>query len=175
MDSFWYILKVLSGKERQLSEQLNEQINSGKIKNVVRFLCPLEKEYVTIKNKKILRERVIYNGYVYFETKHKLNEDELKDFGSLPNVISMFGNKLPIMMNSIDVKRILKDDDLNQHIESKKLKYLIGELVTIKEGAFKTFEGIVSKIVDDKIDIEVKIFGRPTLVTLNQDQIVKTV
>jgi len=174
MDSFWYILKVLSGKERQLTEQLNEQINSGKIKNVSRFLCPLEKEYVTISAKKVLREKVIYNGYVYFETKHKLNEDELKDFGSLPNVISMFGNKLPMLMSSIDVRRILKDDDLDKHIESKKLKFIIGEPVTIKDGAFKSFEGVVSKVVEDKIDVEVKIFGRPTFVTLNQEQIMKS-
>jgi transcriptional antiterminator NusG len=173
MSSKWYLLKVLSGKEKQLTEQLNQQISLGKIKNVTRFVCPIEKEYVNVKNKKILRDKIIYNGYVYFETKNRLNEDELKDFSNIPNVLSMFGNKLPILMNDADVNRIIKDNLLEEHIENKKLKYLIGENVFVKDGPFKTFEGIISKIIDDKIELEIKIFGRSTFVLMNSEQIEK--
>jgi transcriptional antiterminator NusG len=175
MSTRWYVLKVLSGKERQLTEQLNQQISLGKIKNIQRFVCPLEKDYVTVKNKKVARDKVIYNGYVYFESNKTLNEDELKDFSNIPNVISMFGNKLPILMSSSDVNKILKDDILNEHIESKKLKYQTGEFVTIKDGPFKNFEGKVVKLYDDKIDLDVMIFGRPTSVTLHMDQIEKII
>jgi transcriptional antiterminator NusG len=173
MSSKWYLLKVLSGKEKQLTEQLNQQISLGKIKNVMRFVCPIEKEYVTIKNKKILRDKIIYNGYIYFETKNRLNEDELKDLSNYPYVLSMFGNKLPILMNDADVNRIIKDSALEERIENKKLKYFIGDSVSVKDGPFKTFDGKISKIIDDKIELEIKIFGRSTFVLMNFEQIEK--
>lgn len=174
MGNKWYLLKVLSGKEKQLTEHMNQQISLGNLKNVIRFVCPTEKEYVTVKNKKVLRDKIIYNGYVYFESKNKLNEDELKDFSNLPNVLSMFGNKLPLLMSESDVNKILKDSILEERIENKKLKYFIGEPVTVTDGPFKTFEGKISKIVDDKVEVEIKIFGRPTFVSMNFDQIEKT-
>ncbi len=173
MTNKWYLLKVLSGKEKQLTEQLNQRISLGKMKNVTRFVCPIEKEYVTVKNKKILKDRVIYNGYIYFETKNKLNDDELKDLSNIPNVISMFGNKLPILMSDVDVSKIIKDEILDEHIENKKLKYIIGDNIIVKDGPFKTFEGKVSKINDDKLEVEVKIFGRSTFVSLQIEQIEK--
>lgn len=173
MDSYWYVLKVLSGKEKTLAEQLNQQISLGRIRNVKRFICPTEMEYVTVKKKKVLRSKVIYNGYIYFETKNKLNEDELKDFSNVPNVISMFGNKLPMLLSKTDVDKILKDEILEEHVETKKLKYSINEIVIVNDGPFKTFEGTISKIHEDKIDVDIKIFGRATTVSLNKEQIEK--
>lgn len=173
MENYWYVIKVMSGKEKSLTEQLNEQISIGRYNNVVRFLCPIEKEFVSIKNKKILRDKVIYNGYVYFESKNKLNEDELKDFSNIPHVISMFGNKIPLLMNRNDVKKILKDDLLNQHNETKKIMFSVGETIIIKEGAFSSFEGTISGINNDKVDVDVMIFGRKTPVALSIGQISK--
>lgn len=173
MKNFWYVLKVLSGKEKSLTEQLNQQISLGRIKNVNRFVCPIEQEYVTAKNKKFLKSKVIYNGYIYFESPHKLNEDELKEFSNIPNTISMFGNKLPLLLSKTDVEKILKDDILDEHNEHKKTKYLIGEIIIINDGPFKTFEGVVSKINEDKIDVDVKIFGKTTTVSLFEEHILK--
>ena len=39
MESNWYVVKVLPGKERSLNEDFNKQISLGKIKNVIRFVC----------------------------------------------------------------------------------------------------------------------------------------
>ena len=49
MKTYWYLVKVLPGKERQLMEQFNTQIELEEIKNIVRFVCPLEKQYKMIK------------------------------------------------------------------------------------------------------------------------------
>jgi len=43
MQNNWYLVKVLPGKERQLTEQYNKEISLGKIPNILRFVCPLEK------------------------------------------------------------------------------------------------------------------------------------
>ena len=66
------ILKESIEKERQLNEQFNEQVSLGRIKNIKRFVCPTEKNFVLVKKIKILKEKVIYSGYLYFESENKL-------------------------------------------------------------------------------------------------------
>lgn len=171
MENFWYLIKVIPGKERSLTTQLNQQISLGKIKNVKRFVCPTEEEYLTVRKKKVIREKVIYSGYLYFETETKLNNDELKEISMIPNIMSMMGDKSPILMSNSDVKKIIKDDILDNHVQMKKTIFSIGEKVTISEGPFSGFFGTISQINDEKVDVIVKIFGRDNTVTLSLHQV----
>lgn len=173
MNTFWYLLKVLPGKERLLNEQFNQQINLGKLTNITRFICPTENEYVTVKNKKILREKVIYTGYLYFETKNKLTEDELKELTTIPNIMGILGDKTPVLLRGDDVKRIIKDEALEEHTQKRKLEYSVGDKIIICDGPFISFNGVISKIEGQKVDVQVRIFGRYNLVTLNLNQIKK--
>lgn len=173
METSWYIVKVLPGKERSLTEQFNKEISLGRINNIARFICPTEKEFVVVKKKKVLREKVLYSGYLYFEATNKLTDDELKGIALIPNIMGMMGDKTPVQLRQSDIRRILKDDTLEDHIDSKKLKYILGEQVRIIEGPFASFEGVISDLKGDKVDVQVKIFGRNNLVTLNLLQIEK--
>jgi transcriptional antiterminator NusG len=167
------VVKVLPGKERSLSEQFNKEIGLGKIKNINRFVCPTEKEFVALKNKKVLREKVLYSGYLYFESIKKLEEDQLKEIALIPNIMGMMGERIPVKLRESDIRRILKDDSLEQHLDSKKLKYISGEIVKVIEGPFSSFEGTIKELKNDKVDVEIKIFGRNTPVTLTLNQIEK--
>jgi transcriptional antiterminator NusG len=173
METNWYLVKVLPGKERTLAEEFNKHITLGKMNNISRFVCPTEKNFVVVKNKKVLREKVLYSGYLYFESNKKLNEDELKTLALLPNIMGMGGSRTPIALRESDVRRILKDEVLEQHVDSKRLKYVIGEQVMVIEGPFNTFEGVISDIKGEKVDVEIKIFGRNTAVELTLNQISK--
>jgi transcriptional antiterminator NusG len=173
METNWYLVKVLPGKERTLAEEFNKYITLGKMNNISRFVCPTEKNFVVVKNKKVLREKVLYSGYLYFESNKKLNEDELKTLSLLPNIMGMGGSRVPVELRESDVRRILKDEVLEQHVDSKKLKYIVGEQVMVIEGPFNTFEGIISDIKGEKVDVEIKIFGRNTAVELTLNQISK--
>lgn len=173
METNWYLVKVLPGKERTLAEEFNKHIMLGKMNNISRFVCPTEKNFVVVKNKKVLREKVLYSGYLYFEANKKLNEDELKTLSLLPNIMGMGGSRIPIELRESDVRRILKDEVLEQHVDSKRLKYVIGEQVMVIEGPFNTFEGVISDIKGEKVDVEIKIFGRNTAVELTLNQISK--
>lgn len=173
MSTKWYIVKVMPGKERTLSEQFNKEISIGKIKNINRFVCPTEKNLVIVKNKKVLREKVIYSGYLYFESEERLSEDVLKEISMIPNIMSMMGFKMPLLMSVSDIQRILKDELLEEHIDAKKLKYNTGEKVMVNDGPFKTFEGIITEVIGDKVNVEIKIFGRNTPVSLTLKQIEK--
>jgi len=173
MEQFWYVVKVLPGKERSLTEQFNKEIELGRIKNINRFVCPTEKEFVALKNKKVLREKVLYSGYLYFESIKNLEEDQLKEISLIPNIMGMMGDRMPVKLRESDIRRIIKDELLEQHIDSKKIKFISGEVVKVIEGPFASFEGTIKELKGEKIDVEIKIFGRNTPVTLTLEQIEK--
>jgi transcriptional antiterminator NusG len=173
MNTAWYVVKVLPGKERSLTEQFNKDIGMSRISNVLRFICPTEKEIIVVKNKKVIREKVLYSGYLYFEAPKQLEEDDLKIISLLPNIMGMMGDRMPTMLRENDIKRIIKDEVLENHIESKRLKFINGERIVVSEGPFASFEGTISEIKGEKVDIEVKIFGRNTTVSLTLEQIEK--
>jgi len=173
MNTAWYVVKVLPGKERSLNEQFNKDIGLGRIPNINRFVCPTEKEFVVVKNKKTLREKVLYSGYLYFESPKKLEEDDLKIISLIPNIMGMMGDRMPLLLKDTDVRRILKDDTLEEHIENKKLKFDTGEPIIVCDGPFKDFNGIIKELKGDRVDVEIKIFGRNTAVSLTLEQIQK--
>jgi transcription termination/antitermination protein NusG len=174
MESYWYVVKVLPGKERKLTEQFNKDIEHNRIKDITRFICPLERETVILRNKRVVREKVLYSGYLYFETSRKLENDDLKVIAAFKDLMSMGGDKTPLLLNNSDIKRILKDDTLEEHIDSKKLKYSIGDKIKVIDGPFNTFSGYINEINGEKITIEVKIFGRNSNVELTISQIEKS-
>jgi transcriptional antiterminator NusG len=173
MSTAWYVVKVLPGKERSLTEQFNKDIQMNRISNIMRFICPTEKEFVIVKNKKVIREKVLYSGYLYFEAPKQLEEDDLKIISLIPNIMGMMGDRMPMLLKETDVRRILKDDTLEEHIESKKLKFDTGESIIVCDGPFKEFSGVIKEVKGDRVDVEIKIFGRNTAVSLTLDQIQK--
>jgi transcriptional antiterminator NusG len=173
METNWYVVKVLPGKERSLTEQFNKDISLGRIKNIARFVCPTEKEFVAVKDKKVLREKVLYSGYLYFEASGLLTADELKSIALIPNIMGMMGDKTPVQLRESDIRRILKDDRLETHVDAKRLKYQIGEEVKVTDGPFVSFIGNITEMREDKVIVEIKIFGRNNPVSLNIGQIEK--
>ena len=173
MESNWYIIKVMPGKERKLNEQLNKEISLGKIENIKRFICPTEQNIVVVKNKKIMKEKVLYSGYLYFETGKKLEESELKIIGGIEGVMGMMGDRTPRMVRGSEVSKILKDEILENHVELKKSRFIKGDEIVILDGPFTTFAGVISEIKGEKVDVNVKIFGRDTVVPLTLNQIEK--
>lgn len=173
MSTEYYLVKVSHGQERKLNEQFNDKIKLGKITNIVRFLCPIEEKVVTVKNKKVIRGSVIYNGYLYFQTEKKLNDDELKTISLFPNIMSLMGNKLPKLMSENDVKRILKDETLEKHLDEKSTIIKINTEVKIISGIFEGFFGTVSNFTNDGIEVLVNIFDKETKVILPKEHLTK--
>ena len=173
MGTNWYVLKVMPGKERQMSENFNSLISLGRMKYVTRFICPVEKEFVTLRKKKVLRDRVLYNGYLYFESEAKLNDGELKEISNYPFVMSLLGNKMPQLLGPADIRKILKDDTLDEHQSKKTQTFMVGEEVTLTDGPFTSFNGTIFAIKGDKAELHVKVFGRNTPVLIDMDHIQK--
>jgi len=173
MDSHWYVVKVLPGKERILKEEFNKQITQGKINNITRFVCPTEKELKIIKNKKVIREKVLYSGYLYFESQNNLSNEDLKFISGFNGIMGFMGERIPIKLRETDIKRVIKDEELEEFNQSMKYQYSVGDSIKIIDGPFTTFEGVISSINGEKVSLEVRIFGRVTSVELTLRQIEK--
>ena len=64
----WYVLRVVSGKERKVKEYLDKEISRGGWSEVVKqVFLPVEKVYKVQGGKKVMRERNYYPGYVMIE------------------------------------------------------------------------------------------------------------
>jgi transcriptional antiterminator NusG len=173
MESFWYLVKVLPGKERQLEQQFNEEIALGRIPDIKTFVCPVEKQLKVVNKKKVVRDKVIYTGYLYFESNERLDVDQLKNLSYLPGIMGILGDRTPVLIRDVEMKKVLKSE--NEEVLKNDIIYRKGELIKITDGPFKTFEGHISEIRDEKVDVEVTIFGRVTNVNLDIFQIEKYV
>ena len=78
----WYVLRVVSGKERKIKEYLDKDIiRNGWSKIVKQVFLPVEKVYKVANGKKVMRERNFYPGYVMIEIADgKLNDDMIQTY-----------------------------------------------------------------------------------------------
>ena len=173
MEKKWYVLKVTPGKERQMNENFNTLISLDRMNYVNRFICPMEKEFVVLRKKKVLRDKILYSGYLYFETPRELNDNELKEISSHPFVMSMLGDKKPRLMGKHDISKIIKDEMLDEHKFTKSITFVVGEEVILTDGPFASFNGTIMDIKGGKVELQVKIFGRLTPVTIDIENIKK--
>ena len=88
-DTKWYVLRVVSGKERKVKEYLDKDIiRNGWIDIIKQIFLPVEKVYKVQAGKKVMRERNFYPGYVMIEVAdNKLNDDMVQHISNISNVM----------------------------------------------------------------------------------------
>jgi transcriptional antiterminator NusG len=83
---------------------------------------------------------------------------------------------VPNPMRQSEVNRILgKVDELAEQGEEVNIPFIIGETVTVIDGPFNSFSGIIEEINEEKkkLKVMVKIFGRKTPLELGFMQVEK--
>lgn len=176
----WYALNCVSNNEKKFKETLSNKINSENLNDWIdRIEIPIQRQYVYLKGKKTIRERVTMPGYVLFHA--DISNGELlqhirlcKGFiGFLnPSTGGLTKQGKPEKLKESDVAMFL---DINEKNLSPKWKYQIGDVVKIIDGAFASFEAIVEDIDTDKKILSVcfKIFGRENKISLDFKQVEK--
>ena len=172
----WYVVRAISGKERKVKEYLESEINRlGLQDHIAQILIPTEKVYQIRKGKKVSKERNYFPGYVLIEA--DLSGEVPHIIRNVPNVMGFLGTRgqaEPI--RPAEVKRILgKVDELAEQGEEANVPYIVGEPVTVIDGPFNSFSGIIEEINEEKkkLKVMVKIFGRKTPLELNFMQVEK--
>jgi transcription termination/antitermination protein NusG len=178
-DTKWYVLRVVSGKERKIKEYLDKDIlRNGWDKNVKQVLLPMEKIYKVQAGKKVVRERNQFPGYIMIEIVNgKFSDDVREHIRNTTDVIHFLGKENPIPLTKLEVNKMLGTVDLMNEAGTVAMSepFIIGETIKIIEGAFNDFNGVIEEVNDEKkkLKISVKIFGRSTPVELSYMQVEK--
>ena len=174
----WYVIRVISGKEKKVKEYLDKEVKINNWTNsVVQILCPIEKIFKVLNGKKVLREKTLFPGYILLEANDgKLTEDIIHAIKNVTGVIHFLGKEHPTALRKSEVNKMFgKMDEVSEQGVSYAEPYIIGETVKIVDGPFNDFNGTVEEINQEKkkLKVVVKIFGRATPVELNYMQVEK--
>lgn len=174
----WYVLRVVSGKEKKVKEYLDKEISRGWGHIVKQVFLPVEKVYKVQNGKKVMRERNYYPGYVMIEIAEGKLSDDLRDIiKNTSNVIHFLGKDNPIALRKAEVNKMLgkMDEMAEAGGVSMSEPFIVGETIKIIEGPFNDFNGTIEEVNDEKkkLKVTVKIFGRSTPVELNYMQVEK--
>jgi transcriptional antiterminator NusG len=174
----WYVLRVVSGKERKVKEYIDKEVSRGWSDIVKQIFLPVEKVYKVQNGKKVMRERNYYPGYVMVEVSEGKLSDDLRDIiKNTPSVIHFLGKENPIALRKAEVNKMLgKMDEMAENSGvSMSEPFIVGETIKIIEGPFNDFNGVIEDVNDEKkkLKVTVKIFGRSTPVELNYMQVEK--
>jgi len=172
----WYVLKAISGNEKKVKQYIESEISRLKLQDYIsQVLIPTEKIYQVRKGKKVSKERNYLPGYILIEA--NLAGEITHVIRNVPGVLGFLGSKgEPHPMRPSEVNRILgKVDELTGQGEEINVPFIVGETVTVIDGPFNSFNGVIEEINEEKkkLKVMVKIFGRKTPLELSFMQVEK--
>ncbi|MBN1971933.1 MAG: transcription termination/antitermination factor NusG [Candidatus Delongbacteria bacterium] len=168
MAAKWYILHVLTGEELKTKDFLEseaERLGYGEIEEI---FVPTEEVVQMRKGKKVKKTKLFYPGYLFVNCElNKTIEHFLINNSKVLNFVGP-GNK-PQELSKKEVDRMLKRAKAIKGKERVEALYKIGDPVTIVDGPFTDFSGLVSEVNQEKqrLKVLVTIFGRSTPVDLD--------
>ena len=142
--------------------------------NFEKVLIPTHNVTEVKRGKRVQSKKKYFPGYVL--VKCEMNNDIYHMIKNLKRVSGFLGSKgIPVPVSDKEIDKILgqiKDgvDQPNYGIE-----YTVGEKVQVIDGPFASFSGLVEDIDEEKsrLKVSVSIFGRPTPVDLEYNQVEK--
>ena len=144
--------------------------------NISQILVPTEKVYTTRAGKKVLKEKVMFSGYVFVKL-HLTPDIEvtLQDTTNVVNFVrSREGDRRPepvpehqilTMLGQAEAREMEAVDSMND--------FVVGESVKVNFGPFSGFIGEIKEVNREKreLTVMVKVFGRETPLKLDNSQV----
>ena len=179
----WYVLHVLSNKERRAVENLKRLFKEDEEMGALlqsEPLVPTEKVEEMRNGKKYVQDRKLYPGYVYLNFALRrpdgsLNNDAWYKIQAVDGVISFAcgSNKEPLPMSRKDVKDLMSEIERRSEGARQKIVYNVNDEVVVLEGAFQGEHGIVEEVNPEKgkLRVGVTMFGRSNPLDLDYTQV----
>jgi len=170
----WYTLRVISGKEKTIEENIMYECDNSDVTDLVKeIFVPFEKVVEVKNNKKKIKEKMFFPGYILIQM--EMTKKSKYTVENTPGVMSFVGpkGKPPVPLRDSEVKRIFGEVASKEGREKLITPFKKGDYVKVIAGPFIDFSGIVDEVNDEKqkVKIEISIFGRPTPVELDYIQV----
>jgi transcriptional antiterminator NusG len=171
----WYIINVQTGCENTAKTAIEERIRSNKLEDMFgEILIPAENVMQLVKGQKQTKSRKFFPGYIFIQM--VLNDQTWHLVKNSSKVSGFVGSKVrPPEVPEAEVLRVTQQMTVGAEKPRAKIKFSIGENVTVVDGPFSNFNGTVEDINEEKgkVKVLVTIFGRPTPVELDFIQVEK--
>ena len=171
----WYIVQAYSGFEKKVAESIKDvMVKSSMETNLGEVLVPTHKVTEVKKGKRTQKQKKYFPGYIL--VKLDLNKQiyhKIKNIQKVSGFLGPEGKPVPVSEN--EVKKIMSQITETETNPSAGISFEIGEKVRVCDGPFASFSGLVEEIDEDKsrLKVSVSIFGRPTPVDLEFNQVEK--
>ena len=165
----WYTLRVISGKEEKIKENILFELDFQKLSSEVEDIMVPSENIVEMKEgKKRVKRKVFFPGYLL------INMGESKEakylIENIDGVINFVGaNGDPQALKEDEITRFIGEVEGREGREVVIAPYIVGDSVKVIDGPFADFSGFVNEVNNEKqkVKVSVSIFGRPTPIELN--------
>ena len=171
----WLIVQSHSNFENKVSGLIREEAEKAKISDKFEEIIVPTHDVTEVKRgKRIQRKKKYFPGYVL--VKCEMNNDIYHMIKNLKRVSGFLGSKgIPVPVSDKEIEKILGQIKDGVAQPKSGIEYNIGEKVQVVDGPFASFSGMVEDIDEEKsrLKVSVSIFGRPTPVDLEYNQVEK--
>ena len=171
----WYIVQTFSGFEQKVAETLKDTIKKKELENQIDdVLVPVHEVTEVKRGKRVQRKKKYFPSYVL--VKMEMNKElyhMIKNIQKVTGFLGSTGNPVPVSDKEIDkIMGGIKEGSLTP---KTMVSFDIGEQVRVCEGPFASFSGLVEEVDEEKsrLKVSVSIFGRPTPIDLEYNQVEK--
>ena len=172
----WYIVQTFSGFEQKVADTLKEILKKKKLEEEIEeILVPMHEVTEVKRGKRVQRKKKYFPSYllVKMEMKKELYH-MIKDIPKVTGFLGTTGTPVPVPEKEIDkIMGRIKEGTLAPKTE---ITFDIGEQVKVCEGPFASFSGLVEEVDEERsrLKVSVSIFGRPTPIDLEYNQVEKS-
>ena len=173
----WYIIHAYSNFEKKVSQHIQDQARQqGLTECFSEILVPTEEVVEVRRGRKINSERKFFPGYVL--AKMEMTDEAYHLVKNTPKVTGFLGaagGTKPLPVSEREVQNIIGQVEEGVERPKPTIRFDIGETVKVIDGPFASFEGQVESVDEDnaRLRVAVSIFGRPTPVDLEYNQVEK--
>jgi transcriptional antiterminator NusG len=173
----WYIIQTFSGFEQKVAETLKDTIKKkeklleDKIEDV---LVPTHEVTEVKRGKRVQRKKKYFPSYVL--VKMEMNKDLYHMIKNINKVTGFLGTTgIPAPVPEKEINKIMGRIKEGTLAPKTQVTFDIGEQVKVCEGPFASFSGLVEEVDEEKsrLKVSVSIFGRPTPIDLEYNQVEK--
>ena len=171
----WYIVQSHSSFENKVDKLIKEEAEKAKVQEKIEeIIVPTHNITEVKRGKRVQRKKKYFPGYVLI--KSEMDNELYHMIKGIKKVSGFLGSKgTPVPVSDIEIEKILGQikDGVSQPKSS--IEYNVGEKVQVIDGPFASFNGLVEDVDEDKarLKVSVSIFGRPTPVDLEFNQVEK--
>ncbi len=169
----WFVVHTLTGHEQKVKKLLLKLIEEEKLeKSFGEIVIPVENLVRIRKGKKVIEERRLYPGYIVIEMEG--NDENLRLVNSISGVTHFLGSKTkPIPLEKNEIEALLEQVKESKEKVVTKIPFVKGERVTVSDGPFTDFIGIIEEVYPERerVKVFIVIFGRRTPIELGFHQL----